>query len=210
MPSPKPTDLSVEVVDIATLTPDPENARKHSQRNLKAISNSLSKFGQRRPVVVAAGTGGENVVIAGNGTVEAAKILGWTKIAITRVPKSWSHDKARAYALADNRTAELAEWDADILATQLVDLDSMGWEVSDFGFEPLTPPVDPYSEWDNLPDYIQDDNHGVFQVTIHFPTDRDAEAFFALIERPKKKTMWWPDTDGHVGQPKDVRWVTEG
>jgi ParB-like chromosome segregation protein Spo0J len=130
--------MKIETVTISSLTLDPENARKHSQKNIDAIAGSLTTFGQRRPLVV-----WENIVIAGNGTVEAAKSIGWEKIEITRVPTDWTHDQARAYALADNRTAELAEWDNDILANQLVELDSVGYEISDWGFETLNPPTDP-------------------------------------------------------------------
>jgi DNA modification methylase len=127
--------MKLETVPISSLTLDPENARKHSQKNIDAIAGSLTTFGQRRPLVV-----WENIIIAGNGTVEAAKSIGWDKIEITRVPTDWTHDQARAYALADNRTAELAEWDNDILASQLIELDSVGYEIGDWGFEPLTPP----------------------------------------------------------------------
>lgn len=130
--------MKVETVAIKSLTTDPENARKHSQKNIDAISGSLTTFGQRKPLVV-----WDNIVIAGNGTIEAAKSLGWEKIEITRVPSDWSHDQARAFALADNRTAELAEWDNDILANQLVELDSVGFEIGDWGFDSLEPPLDP-------------------------------------------------------------------
>lgn len=129
-------DLKVEIVEISTLIPDPANARKHGQRNLDAIRASLREFGQRRALVVT----GESVVIAGNGTMEAAKALGWTKIAITRTPKEWDYDRARAYALADNRTAELAEWDMKILNEQLLELDANGFNITDLGFDPLLPP----------------------------------------------------------------------
>lgn len=128
--------MKVESVDVSTLTPDPENARKHSRRNLEAIAGSLAAFGQRRPLVVF-----DNVVIAGNGTLEAAKSLGWRKIDVTRVPPDWTHERARAYALADNRTAELAEWDSDVLAGQLVELDAVGYEIGDWGFDSLQPPT---------------------------------------------------------------------
>ena len=130
--------MKVETVPITSIQPDPENARKHSTRNLEAIAGSLNTFGQRRPLVV-----WDGYVIAGNGTLEAAKSLGWTQIDITRVPPDWTHEQARAYALADNRTAELAEWDSEILAAQLIELDSVGYEIADWGFEPLTPPTDP-------------------------------------------------------------------
>ena len=130
--------MKIETVKVESLMLDPENARKHSKKNIEAIAGSLESFGQRRPLVV-----WDGYVIAGNGTLEAAKSLGWEKIDITRVPPDWTHEQARAYALADNRTAELAEWDSEILATQLVELDSVGYEISDWGFQPLTPPTEP-------------------------------------------------------------------
>ena len=124
--------MKLETVAIESLTLDPNNARKHSQRNLDAIGESLTKFGQRKPIVVH-----KDVVLAGNGTIEAAKSLGWTEITISRCPADWDNDTAKAYALADNRSSELAEWDDAILATQLLDLDEMGWDIEAIGFEPL-------------------------------------------------------------------------
>jgi hypothetical protein len=146
--------MKIETVEISSLTLDPENARKHSQKNIDAIAGSLSTFGQRRPLVVWG-----DIVIAGNGTVEAAKSIGWEKIDITRVPADWSHDQARAYALADNRTAELAVWDDGVLAAQLIELDAVGYDVGEWGFESLEPPTDPgesdnpYTTTVNIPQY---------------------------------------------------------
>ena len=77
--------MKLEKVKISSLTLDPENARKHSKKNLDAIAGSLNTFGQRRPLVV-----WDNIVIAGNGTIEAAKSLGWTDIEITRCPPDWT------------------------------------------------------------------------------------------------------------------------
>jgi ParB-like chromosome segregation protein Spo0J len=130
--------VKIEKVKISSLTSDPENARKHSQKNLDAIAGSLKTFGQQRALVVWQG-----FVIAGNATLEAAKSLGWQEVEVTYVPSSWSDTQARAYALADNRTSELAEWDDTLLASQLVELDAVGFEIGDWGFSPLVPPLDP-------------------------------------------------------------------
>lgn len=100
-----------EVVDVASLTPDPLNARLHPDRNLQAIMDSLALYGQRKPVVVRKQT---RVVVAGNGTLEAAKALGWTKIAASIRPMT--DEEALGYGLADNRTAELAKWDFEVVA----------------------------------------------------------------------------------------------
>jgi len=131
-------DLRVVKVNIDSLRLDPDNARKHSDKNLDAIAGSLKRFGQRKPIVVT----GANIVIAGNGTLEAAKKIGWSQIVVAYVPADWSFEQARAYALADNRTAELGEWDNDKLAMQLIELDSVGWELNDVGFQKLEPPTE--------------------------------------------------------------------
>ncbi len=92
---------------------DPANARKHGSRNLDAIKASLKKFGQQKPIVVDA----NNTVLAGNGTLRAAYELGWAHIQCVR--SSLRAVEASAFAIADNRTAELAEWDMERLAKTL-------------------------------------------------------------------------------------------
>ena len=139
--------MNLETVTIESLKLDPNNARKHSKRNLDAIAASLNKFGQRKPIVVHNG-----VVIAGNGTLEAAKTLGWKEIGVSVCPADWDADTAKAYALADNRSSELAEWDDAILATQLLDLDEMGWDIEDIGFSQKDlPDLNPVDE-DEIPE----------------------------------------------------------
>lgn len=110
-------------VPIDSLHPDPANARKHGPRNIDAIKASLAKFGQRKPIVVQRDG---MTVRAGNGTLEAAKALGWAEIAAIVV----DDDDATAvqFAIADNRTAELAEWNADVLGTLL---DQMGGDATE-------------------------------------------------------------------------------
>ena len=97
-------------VSIDSLTPDPSNARKHDKRNIEAIKASLARFGQTKPIVLHSnGT----TIIAGNGTWHAAKELGWTEIAAAQT--SLDTAEAVAYGIADNKTAELAEWEDDTL-----------------------------------------------------------------------------------------------
>lgn len=113
------TALLPLVVPIDSLTLDPANARRHSVRNLAAIEASLMRFGQRKPVVCQRVVGsGALVVRAGNGTVAAARKLGWDKIAAIVIDED--DMTATAYAIADNRTGELAEWDDDVLGKLMV------------------------------------------------------------------------------------------
>jgi site-specific DNA-methyltransferase (adenine-specific) len=123
--------MKIETLQIDKLTPDPNNARKHDETNLRAIEHSLKEFGQRKPIVVSQ----EDLIVAGNGTVEAAKRIGWTEIEAVRIPQDWTPDQIKAFAIADNKTAELATWDKAILNEQLAELDKAGWELTEMGFE---------------------------------------------------------------------------
>ena len=108
--------MQSELVAISSLSLDPANVRKHPEKNIQSIIASLKRFGQQKPIVVDA----NGIVRAGNGTLMVAQQLGYTEIAIVRSPLKGS--EATAYAIADNRTAELAEWDEGSLAEQLAAL----------------------------------------------------------------------------------------
>lgn len=119
--------LQALAVPIASLHPDPANARKHNDKNLDAIKASLAKFGQRKPVVVQR----EGMIVrAGNGTLAAAKALGWTEVAAVVLDDD--NATASQFAIADNRTAELAEWDNETLATLLDGMDEQDRELLGF------------------------------------------------------------------------------
>lgn len=130
--------MKLETMKLTDLVTDPNNARKHDSKNLDAIKGSLTQFGQRKPIVIDKA----NVVIAGNGTLEAARSLGWIEIEVVRVPSDWTPEQAKAFALADNRTAELATWDEQVMASQLIELADAGFEIADFGFVAVEPPID--------------------------------------------------------------------
>lgn len=108
-----PVKMAVEDIPVTDLHNDPANVRKHGEDNLAAIKASLARFGQQKPIVV----NPEGVVIAGNGTLMAARALGWKTIKAVRTNLAGAD--ATAFAIADNRTAELAEWDESALHQQL-------------------------------------------------------------------------------------------
>jgi len=111
-------EMNYERVPIDSITTDKNNARLHDERNLDAIKRSLKEFGQQKPIVVSQ----DGTVIAGNGTREAAQQLGWGSIDIVRT--DLKDQKAVAFAIADNRTAELASWDDAAISKALEELRS--------------------------------------------------------------------------------------
>ena len=108
--------MKYETATIASLMLDPANVRTHDSKNLEAIKASLARFGQQKPIVV----DGKGIIVAGNGTMMAAKMLNWSSVEIVRTKLEGA--EAIAYAIADNRTAELAGWDEAALAQQLAAL----------------------------------------------------------------------------------------
>jgi len=116
---------------VKGLHPDLANARRHPERSIAAIAASLARFGQQKPIVV----DGRGVVIAGNGMLEAARRLKWKTIAVVR---SALHGSERnAYSIADNRIAELSEWDAAAVASLIESLDDELAAITGFTGEEL-------------------------------------------------------------------------
>ena len=144
--------MNTELVPIDDLTPDPANARKHGERNLSSIIDSLRAFGQQKPIVVDR----RGVVIAGNGTLEAAKRLGWEEIAVVRT--ELDPTQATAFGIADNRTAELAEWDEDVLVSLLDSLDDETRDLLHFDekeLEAMVPKATVEVVEDDVPDEVE-------------------------------------------------------
>jgi ParB-like chromosome segregation protein Spo0J len=121
--------MKIQSVSIDSVMVDPANVRLHPERNMETIKASLARFGQQKPLVV----DGDNIVRAGNGTLEAARALGWSDIKIIRTPLKGS--EATAYAIADNRSSELAEWDDTALATTLRALQSEEFDLGAVGYD---------------------------------------------------------------------------
>lgn len=98
------------VVPIDSILEDPKNTVDHSYRNIEMIANSLREYGQRKPIVVNKKT---NIVEAGNGTLQAAKMIGAKKIAAVFVNDS---DKtAKGFSVMDNRSAQFAIFNKNLI-----------------------------------------------------------------------------------------------
>ena len=123
------TTQSIELRPIETLIPYRGNARTHSRAQIKQIAASISAFGFVNPILVDA----QDQVIAGHGRLAAAKQLGLTEVPVLPVTHLSAAEK-RAYILADNRLAEKAGWDRDILAIELQALVEFDFEVELTGF----------------------------------------------------------------------------
>ena len=217
-----PAELADLAVPLDSLIPYPDNPR---QGDVGAIVESLQAHGQYRPVVVNLGThpgwtGDPNTVLAGNHTVAAAVSIGWTEIAATFVDVD--DDTALRIVLVDNRSNDRADYDVAELVDQLTGLAATPLRLEGTGFELddvdalvrrlagyKAPSFDLDNEWDGMPGYESDDLEGAFRVAIRFVTMEHADEFFRLIDRPKSRTLWWPNDDGHAGSSVKKSWVHE-
>ena len=124
MPEPKHQRLP-----LSSIRPDPKNPRRHTQANLASIRKCLAEFGQYRPILVNANT---NLIVAGHGLYQVMSELGWAEADC--VLMDLTDLQASAISITDNRTAELADWDAPKLCRQLQGdkgVESFGFEVDD-------------------------------------------------------------------------------
>jgi len=116
----------------AALSPHPRNARLHSPKQIDQLAASISSFGFNSPVLVDR----DCQILAGHGRVLAAVQIGLSSIPTVSI-EHLSEAQRRGFMLADNRLAELSEWDEDILALELEELALVDepFELTDTGFE---------------------------------------------------------------------------
>lgn len=201
---------------IRDLVPDPENRRKHNPRNLGMVVDALQSVGAARSIVIDE----DNVVLAGNGVLEAAAEAGITKVRIVEVDGSevvavrrsgLSPEQKRALAIYDNRAGELAEWNADQLKTDRDDgLDLKPWFSESEQARLFDERDNPEEHWRGMPEFEQKDQTAWKQITVNFARKEDLEAFSRLINQTvteKTRSLWYPPAE--IGRYADKSYVDE-
>lgn len=126
--------MNYENLSISELKPAERNARRHQEKDIEAIKKSIQEFGFNDPIGV---WGPENTIVEGHGRLQAAKELGLEEVPVVHLDHL-TDEQRRAYALAHNRTAELSEWDLEVMDEELagifdIDMDAFGFD--EFGPE---------------------------------------------------------------------------
>ena len=120
----------IELKSTEELIPYARNARTHSENQVNQIAASITEFGFTNPILVDGAKG----IIAGHGRLMAAKKLGLTEVPVV-ILDHLSEAQKRAYIIADNKLAENAGWDEEILANELADLKDLDFDLDLIGFE---------------------------------------------------------------------------
>lgn len=121
--------MKVELIDIGRVIPYARNPRRNEQAIAK-VAASIKEYGFRQPIVVDE----EMVIIAGHTRLQAAQQLGLTKVPV-HTATGLTATQVKAYRLADNRTAQEAEWDDELLGLELGELAEQGFDLDLTGFD---------------------------------------------------------------------------
>jgi DNA modification methylase len=128
--------IAMQWIAVDALKPNARNARVHSKKQIRQIADSIAAFGFLVPILIDDG----GLIIAGHGRYEAAVLLGLQKVPVIQV-EGLSAAKRRALALADNKIAQNAGWNRELLATELPELADIlvveGLDISITGFAPV-------------------------------------------------------------------------
>lgn len=125
-------DASGTIKSIKSLKQDPKNARKRTAQSKHLIEESLKRYGAARSIVIDE----TDRILAGNGTIDAATRSGIDKVRIIETDgdeiiavrrKGLSEEEKVGLSLADNRTSDLSEWDAQMLAQLSTEHDILPW-----------------------------------------------------------------------------------
>lgn len=207
-------DLAALAVPIGDLQLLPGNPRRG---DVPAVARSLERFGQRKPIVAQRS---DQSVLAGNHTLMAARSLGWSEIAVVWVEDD--DDTARAFALADNRTAELGDYDDEALAAMIAAvqgadpelLAATGWSADDLAdlIQIEEVPAAPLADPDDVPPTPTEPISKPGDVWILGPhrllvgDSTDAAAVEAMLEGDRCDCMWTDPPYGvdYVGKTKDA------
>lgn len=171
-----PAPVKIVLLPLDALTPYERNARKHTASDLATIKASIRKYGMNDPIGV---WGKKNVIVEGHGRYLALKELGWEGAVPCVRLDHLTDEERRAYAIAHNRSAELSEWDFDLLDAEMDELGELGIDLSDLGFPDFEEATEgDGGEGDDFVDgfgdeqVLQDKELDKSSITIEVPRDK--------------------------------------
>lgn len=166
--------MKVENKSIDSIKPYENNPRDNDDA-INAVANSIHEFGWQQPIVVDK----DNVIIAGHTRYKAAQSLGLKEVPVV-VASNLSDQQVKAYRLADNKTAELADWDTKKLDEELQDI--LDIDMTDFGFD----------------EDIEFDPADDVDTRIDEPTDIDEDDDLIEVKCPKCGEVFKVNDSGEV------------
>jgi len=201
--------MNIEQWPLDRIIPYVRNPRKGQA--VTAVKASIKEFGFRQPIVVDR----DGVIVVGHTRYLAAQELRLKTVPV-HVATELTPIQIKAYRLADNRTAQNATWDEELLKLELLELQESEFDLELTAFtknnidQILADSINQDDLWQGMPEFNQEDQLGVQKITVHFKTRDDVVEFTKLIGQPiteKTNNIWFPDRE--IVKNKDFGYVAD-
>lgn len=190
-------NLKIEYLPVDSLKPYSKNARKHSEKDIQAICNSIEEFGFSDPIGI---WSDKNIIVEGHGRLLAAKRLGMDSVPCIRLDHL-TDEQRKAYALAHNKTAELSKWFDELLQSELADIEDIDMELFGFDLDAVTEKEEEPGEVPFTEELMLTHNY----IVLYFDNDFDWEVAQEKFGLQKVK-----DLIPRKGQPTGIGRVING
>jgi hypothetical protein len=200
------TKLTIKYKKTADLVPYANNSRLHDETQLGQLVASINEFGFTNPVLL----DGANGIIAGHGRVMAANVLGLETVPTIELQHLTDEQKA-AYVIADNKLAQNAKWDDEILRLELQSLSDADYDLSILGFDEaslsrlldVAETADAFEEYSEAIEYENKNANPYKSLIVHFENEQDVDNFKHLIKQN------FSNSAKYIYHPIQVRKETE-
>ena len=190
-------NLKIEYLPVDSLKPYSKNARRHSEKDIQAICNSIEEFGFSDPIGI---WSDKNIIVEGHGRLLAAKRLGMDSVPCIRLDHL-TDEQRKAYALAHNKTAELSKWFDELLQSELADIEDIDMELFGFDLDAVTEKEEEPGEVPFTEELMLTHNY----IVLYFDNDFDWEVAQEKFGLQKVK-----DLIPRKGQPTGIGRVING
>lgn len=183
--------MKVVSVNIEELIPYVNNPRDN-ENAVDAVASSIKNFGFKSPIIV----DGQNEIINGHTRWKAAKKLGLKEVPVV-IADDLSPEKVKAYRLADNKTSELSEWNDELLAIELEELENLDFDMSGFGFDEHSEDIDLTDLWEEQEEGAAEKANVLKWEGGSVETTEDDESFLTdklkqyKDEKPQESFVTW-------------------
>lgn len=165
-------ELKVIYRSIESILPYEKNPRNNEEA-VSAVKESIQEFGFKIPVVLSA----DDVIVAGHTRIKAAKELGMKEVPCI-IAGDLSDEQIRAFRLADNKSAEIATWDEEMLKQELEEI--MNIDMSMFGFDDLT---------EEFADEIEDNTYTLKSNIPQYEITGECPAISEMLDEEKSNSL---------------------
>ena len=168
--------MQIEQLKVGDLIPYVNNSRTHSDEQVMQVASSIKEFGFTNPILI----DGDSGIIAGHGRLMAAKKLGLDEVPCIRLGYL-SEAQRKAYVIADNKLALNSGWDNDLLKIELMQLDSIDFDLNLIGFDlsELANIFDPVTEEIELKEQTYSET---FNIIIECDDEQNQESIYNELQ----------------------------